>query len=65
MSFRPAPYRVPRSRAIGCARPSLPMAVVPAHSGIHFRGAPKSTLDARARDNDGVMKVIAMLEGCK
>jgi len=65
MSFRPAAYRVQRSRAIGCARPSLPMAVVPAHSGIHFRGAPKAAHDARARANDGAMKVIALLEGCK
>ena len=65
MSVRPAAYRVQRTRAFGCARPALPMAVVPATSGIHFRGAPKGALDARVRANDGVMKVITMLEGCK
>jgi hypothetical protein len=65
MSFRPAPFRVPQTRCYGASRSALPMAVVPAHAGIHFRGAPKDSHDSRPSGNDGVMKVLALVEGCK
>ena len=65
MSVRPNPFRVTRARPLGCSRSTFPMAVIPAQAGIHFRGPPKSSMDSRFRGNDGVMKVLSALEGCK
>ena len=65
MSFRPSPFRVIRARPMGCSRPALPIAVIPAKAGIHFDGVAKSNMDSRFRGNDAVLKMLAEVEGCK